>query len=55
MNPVDNILFCLLGIAVVYSCGLTLSKIKRDLRRQRELNLQVVPAVEVVEAHATVP
>ena len=54
MNPVDNILFCLLGIAVVYICGLTLSKIKRDLRR-RELNLQVVPAVEVVEAHAAVP
>lgn len=45
----DNILFSLIGLAVVYSCVLTVKKLKRDRQRQREMNLQVVPAIEVVE------
>ena len=49
----DNILFFILGLTVICSCGLIVKKCKKDLRR-RELNLRVAPAFEVVEAHAGV-
>ena len=45
----DNILFFILGITVIWSCGLIIKKFKKDMRRLRQLNLQVVPAIEVVE------
>ena len=45
----DNILFFILGITVICSCGLIIKKYKKDMQRLRQLNLQVVPAVEVVE------
>lgn len=45
----DNILFFILGLTVVCSCGMIIKRFKKDMQRFRQLNLQVVPAIEVVE------
>ncbi len=45
----DYILFFFLGAGLLSSCAMMIKKYQEDMQRFRELSLQVVPAVEVVE------